>query len=66
MLQDIWQHMNTANEDYKNEIEYWLSNPQNTCDHSETSYVYVGKDAEHDYYDIVCNKCGKILDTYKD
>lgn len=64
MLDDIWTSMNTANEDYINEVHYWLTNPQNTCDHSDLSYRF--KDEDHMQFDIVCNKCGKVIDTYED
>lgn len=64
MLDDIWTTMNTAEEDYINEINYWLTNPQNTCDHSELSYRF--KNEEHTQFDIVCTKCGKVIDTYEE
>lgn len=64
MLDDIWTSMNTANEDYINEVNYWLTNPQNTCDHSELMYRFNNEDQTQ--FDIVCAKCGKVIDTYED
>lgn len=64
-LDKLKELINNTESNYNKELDEWLKNPQNTCEHINCRHKYVGHGHNFDVYELVCQDCGKVLGTYQ-
>ena len=60
-INEFKQLLESAENDYNNELKEWLDNPQNTCDHENVQHKYLTDNT----YEVICKDCGKVLGMFK-
>lgn len=57
--------LETAEDDYNEEVKKWLENPKTECEHKNLqSRIFTTENGEQ-VYEVVCKDCGTILNKMK-